>query len=893
MKIVKVLSLYVIILSVFFQCQEAEFITPQADTSTVAQVGPTAKTASTIMSQYQTGSTYYVGTTGNDGTGDGSSAKPWRTLRHAVTRVAANQGHTIKLSAGTFVEAGAVNVPLGVNIEGAGKGQTILKAASSFYYKPSSPAYAPEKFLLSLAGYNAADGKQILKNFSIDGDSKQLHAGIYVRYRNKVIIDQVAIQNVNFTAIWLWDVKDAQIINSDVTNSSWGSSAYCVGAINLGNLERVEIANVNINESTGYGIKAIGPSGYNNITELKIHDSRVSVHPYGLWNGGSAPNIAIELWQVNLVRCEIYNTYVDNTISLVNSNAIPSTGIQTIRVHHNILDMETRSGGSGYGVELTLHDAEIDNNYFIKGTYGIANWDNPMKNWYIHHNVFYGLSNTYPGDIVRSQWSGLHNVKLYNNTIEFTGTKTMNVVGVYGGASNGIDIKNNLIINSNTGYSYYQNQLVHKESSASVSNLTVQNNHLSNLDLNVGGLNVLSTSYGNLTGDPKITKTGSRPTPYYVPATGSPLINKGVNVGYPYSGTSPDIGAYESGATTQPAPNAAPQVSITSPSNAASFSAGSSISINANATDSDGSISKVEFFNGSTKLGEDASSPYSFLWNSVAAGSYTLTAKATDNAGATKISNGVAVSVAASSTTNKVPTISLTSPANYSSYTTGTPVTISATAADSDGSIVKVEFYNGSSKIGEDLYAPYSFAFTTSVAGTYTLSARAVDNKGSVANSAASTITMKAPTTSTPPSTTGFMLNLDASQATRSGKMVLQNDAQGVSYFAMPVGSGKNYYLPAPSSASYTFQVPTTGTYVMWVKMKTPTPSNQGYHIYDGKGRWTMWQAGIHTSWTWVKVPVNFSFSQGSNSIQFGWLDENAQVDKLVITNNLTFTPTN
>src|SRR5258708_7425654 len=216
------------------------------------------------------------------------------------------------------------------------------------------------------SGYNQLDGNQSLRNFTIDGDAKQLHGGIYVRYRNKVAIDQVKVQNTNFTGIWLWDVKDSQVTNTQFVNCSWGSAGFCAGALNLGNVERVEIAKLNVNESTGYGIKAIGPNGYNNVYTLKIHDCYVSVNPFGLWNNGSAPNIAIELWQVNLVGCEIYNSYVDNTISLVNSNATPSTGIQTIRVHHNTIDMDTRAHGSGYGVKITLHHAELNPNFFFK-----------------------------------------------------------------------------------------------------------------------------------------------------------------------------------------------------------------------------------------------------------------------------------------------------------------------------------------------------------------------------------------------------------------------------------------------------------------------------------------------------------------------------------------------
>lgn len=89
----------------------------------------------------------------------------------------------------------------------------------------------------------------------------------------------------------------------------------------------------------------------------------------------------------------------------------------------------------------------------------------------------------------------------------------------------------------------------------------------------------------------------------------------------------------------------APNVSITSPVEAESFTAPASITISATATDADGSVSKVDFFNGQTLIGSSLSSPYTFIWTDVAAGSYTLTAKATDNSGLTSSSIPVNLTV--------------------------------------------------------------------------------------------------------------------------------------------------------------------------------------------------------------------------------------------------------
>jgi len=67
----------------------------------------------------------------------------------------------------------------------------------------------------------------------------------------------------------------------------------------------------------------------------------------------------------------------------------------------------------------------------------------------------------------------------------------------------------------------------------------------------------------------------------------------------------------------------------------------------ATAADMNGSITKVEFYAGSTLVSTDMSSPYSATWNSSTAGTFTLSAKAFDNAGASTISSAVNISIGA------------------------------------------------------------------------------------------------------------------------------------------------------------------------------------------------------------------------------------------------------
>ncbi len=88
-----------------------------------------------------------------------------------------------------------------------------------------------------------------------------------------------------------------------------------------------------------------------------------------------------------------------------------------------------------------------------------------------------------------------------------------------------------------------------------------------------------------------------------------------------------------------------PIVTLTAPLNNAVYTTPANITLTATASDPNGTITKVEFFDGTTKLGEDATAPYSFTWANVALGAHTITAKATDNSGNATTSAAVAIKV--------------------------------------------------------------------------------------------------------------------------------------------------------------------------------------------------------------------------------------------------------
>jgi plastocyanin len=101
------------------------------------------------------------------------------------------------------------------------------------------------------------------------------------------------------------------------------------------------------------------------------------------------------------------------------------------------------------------------------------------------------------------------------------------------------------------------------------------------------------------------------------------------------------------GSVTVQAAGVPPSVAITSPTNGTTFAAPWTGTIHATVSDSNATVSKVDFFASGTRLGTVTNPPVnpSFTVTNLAAGNYTLTAVATDSLGLTNTPVGVGISV--------------------------------------------------------------------------------------------------------------------------------------------------------------------------------------------------------------------------------------------------------
>jgi len=179
-----------------------------------------------------------------------------------------------------------------------------------------------------------------------------------------------------------------------------------------------------------------------------------------------------------------------------------------------------------------------------------------------------------------------------------------------------------------------------------------------------------------------------------------------------------------------PATNQPPAVALTAPATAVR---GGTVAIAATASDADGTIASVAFFDGAALIASDDTSPYGVSWTPTATGMHTLTARATDDRGATMTSNPRSVTVSEPTSDVRAPAIALTAPAHLATNLIGT-LAIAASASDDVG-VQSVEFQVDGVSVGApDTAAPYGATFDTATlaSGQHVVRARARDAAGNV-----------------------------------------------------------------------------------------------------------------------------------------------------------------
>ncbi len=195
-------------------------------------------------------------------------------------------------------------------------------------------------------------------------------------------------------------------------------------------------------------------------------------------------------------------------------------------------------------------------------------------------------------------------------------------------------------------------------------------------------------------------------------------------------------------------PNAPPAVQLTAPANNSSVEIARSVFLTADATDPDGTIQRVEFYQTSnvigvpgvlstTLIGSDTTAPYQVAWDTHFTGNFTITARAYDNRDAVTNSAPINFSVVISGGQAPLPINppELDLPNDGQNFPVNANITLRAAQGTGSRPIVRMDFYNGTTLIASDTTAPYEIVWNNVPAGRYAIFARTIANNGAEATS--------------------------------------------------------------------------------------------------------------------------------------------------------------
>jgi hypothetical protein len=218
---------------------------------------------------------------------------------------------------------------------------------------------------------------------------------------------------------------------------------------------------------------------------------------------------------------------------------------------------------------------------------------------------------------------------------------------------------------------------------------------------------------------------------------------------------------------------------------------------------------------------------------------------------------------------NTAPSVTLTAPSDGATRVAPGDFILAADASDNDGSVREVTFYAGDTKLGTDTSAPYEAAWSDVGAGSYVLSAEAVDDDTArTVSSVDVTVTTDDPPngvhyayyegdwaivpdySTLRPKTTGTMSNVDLSVRERDDKFSIRY----VSYVN----------IPSTDTGSYTFYTTSDDGGNLYVDGKLVV-SNDGIHAAREES------GTIPLSEGWHRIVVEYFELVNSQSLSVSW----------------------
>ncbi|MGF1523918.1 MAG: right-handed parallel beta-helix repeat-containing protein [Leptolyngbyaceae cyanobacterium] len=468
--------------------------------------------------------TYYVATTGVDAAErDGLSWETaWRSLAYASDRVPEGN-HTIQLGAGTFVATETAYVKSGVTIRGRGSEGTAgtrIVAASNWPLAadPEESGDVLNEYLMVLQ--NAQD--ITIQNLALTSEpGHRITGAVYAFGSERITLRDLTVKDFRWVGLQVERSDYVKIHDNYIENASTEHFRINNGLIRTRFIKHSEIYNNTIISTIGRGYGYKG-GGHENV---QIHHNSFTLDR----------GFAIESAHENEFGVEISHNFANQTISIPRGRqgADPNNrGYDyTFWIHHNVLTDSYTIEGPRNHLRLSHNYIRIDDTGGNVYTHHGGTSNGPV---WIHHNV---IENVDRG-LVWMNRGVAENIYVYNNTV------TLADAGDRAGAilsapnRDGLSNLNNWVAKNNIFIAPNRQPRRLVQANGTANKMTVTDN------ITVNVLDVPEGNYADI--EPEFRGSGDRPWPFYAPANqNSSIVDQGVDVGLPFLGTAPDLGAYE------------------------------------------------------------------------------------------------------------------------------------------------------------------------------------------------------------------------------------------------------------------------------------------------------------------------------------------------------------
>jgi hypothetical protein len=503
-----------------------------AQSSFLSLAAPLLILASTLLllpAQAQA-ETYLVSPDGQDDAArDGlSTANAWLSLAYACDRVPEGP-HTIQLASGSFTATRTAAPRSGVTVQGSGSegsGATHIVAAADWKLSDLSQTQDPpnDEYLVAL---NSVSNVAI-QNIAFESPAgHRLTGAIYCRNGNNIKLLDLALSEFRWNALNLQHSKGLEVAGSLIENGSTERGQHDGGAIRTRWIAKSRIHHNTLvsTEGRGYGYKGGGHE------DVRIDHNYFNV----------AGEFAIESAHENEFGVEIDHNYLNRCVSVPKSGQGADPGSRgyefSFWIHDNLMT-------DSYAVEGPRNHLRLSHNYIrIEKTGGRVYTQHGGVNLgpvWIHNNVIENVDRAF----VWKNKGRAENVFVYNNTVFCAEAGDRADALISAPADNpekNEGIKNWVVKNNIFVAPASQPRKLYADAIASGVSAT------DNICVNIS-----NTPSGNFMEAPDLQLNGRKPWPCFAPQADGFSVDRGTDVGLPFAGKAPDLGAYESGEEQPP-----------------------------------------------------------------------------------------------------------------------------------------------------------------------------------------------------------------------------------------------------------------------------------------------------------------------------------------------------